>query len=100
MGYAHRKGFEDLLVQHREFINHKNFHANQLGDFLQVALGEVQFASKRARLFSTPPTMRLYNSCVRLAFVFVIQIEKGVDSLGANFGLSVGGSSGRAKKEI
>ena len=50
MGFAHREGLEDLLVKHRKFIDHKNFHANELGDFLQVALGKIQFASTHARL--------------------------------------------------
>ena len=50
MGYAHRKGFEDLFVKHRKFINHKNFHADQFGNFLLIALGEIQFASTYARL--------------------------------------------------
>ena len=40
----------DRLVKHRTFIDHKNFHANELGDFLQVALGKIQFASTHARL--------------------------------------------------
>ena len=50
MGHAHREGLEDRLVKHRKFIDHKNFHANELGDFLQVALGKIQFASTHARL--------------------------------------------------
>ena len=50
MNYAHRKGFEDLLVEHRKFIKQKNFHADQFSNFLLVAIGEIQFASTRARL--------------------------------------------------
>ena len=50
MGHAHREGLEDLLVKHRKFIDHNNFHENELGDFLQVALGKIQFALTHARL--------------------------------------------------